>query len=108
MTREEILSKQTITNFSGVEFVKPHNALIAMQEYADQETQRIKAELAEKDKLYQILDNKVAILQSELTEQREATNQNAEKCISLSKQLSELKEKHTFLVKEYNKLCEND
>lgn len=42
MTKEKILSKQTITNFSGVEFVKPHNALMAMQEYADQEMQRLK------------------------------------------------------------------
>lgn len=35
MTKEEILSKVTVTNFSGVEFIKPHNCLQAIEEYAN-------------------------------------------------------------------------
>ena len=47
MTKEEILSKYAITNYYGIEFVKPHNCLQAMQEYADQQTKELKQRVEE-------------------------------------------------------------
>ncbi len=98
MTREEILSKQTITNFSGVEFVKPHNALIAMQEYADQETQRLKAELAYKDKEIEISHNENRRMERHFLETVTVINSlrelQTEDLKQLQSELTELKEKH--------------
>jgi len=100
MTREEILSKQTITNFSGVEFVKPHNALIAMQEYADQETQRIKAELAYKDKEIEISHNENRRMERHFLETVTVINSlrelQTEDLKQLQSELTELKEKHKY------------
>ena len=98
MRKEEILSKQTITNYSGVEFVKPHNALMAMQEYADQETQRLKAELAEKDKEIEISHNENRRMERHFLETVTVINSlrelQTEDLKQLQSELTELKEKH--------------
>ena len=98
MTKEKILSKQTITNYSGVEFVKPHNALMAMQEYADQETQRLKAELAYKDKEIEISHNENRRMERHFLETVTVINSlrelQTEDLKQLQSELTELKEKH--------------
>lgn len=98
MTKEEILSKQTITNYSGVEFVKPHNALMAMQEYADQETQRLKDELAYKDKEIEISHNENRRMERHFLETVTVINSlrelQTEDLKQLQSELTELKEKH--------------
>ena len=82
MTKEEIIDNIIYRQTDGEEYacLKKEDCMNAMQDYADQETERLKAELSEKDAEIERLEQEKIMLERY--------------CSKYESELSELKERH--------------
>ena len=100
MTKEKIIDNIIYRQTDGEEYacLKKEDCMNAMQDYADQETERLKAELEAKDKEIEMLKNTIAIMQEQDSQLSDVALSVEEIELELGFKLSEFVQKYKWLL----------